>query len=117
MIQIGINKSTFHILDTTMEGFCLPTRVRRISKVELVSIMYGPNDNERIHTFQIEICDIHNQGDTPWIIDGNINVIRFVDEHLGGDYNSLDREAINDLIWQLGIISIPITNGVTYGPT
>lgn len=45
----------------------------------------------------------------PWVLGGDFNVIRFSDERKGGDNNVRDMNHFNDLVANLQLVEIPLT--------
>lgn len=46
----------------------------------------------------------------PWVIGGNFNLVRFVEERRGGDTHHTDRQNFNELIDCLDLIDTHMSN-------
>lgn len=56
----------------------------------------------------VESRDLEPTDLTPWVIGGDFNAIRFINERNGGYSDPRDREHFNNLINELGLVDLPL---------
>lgn len=64
---------------------------------QTITVVYGLNSNDQRQELWAEIRGISNTNAHPWIIEGDFNVVRFVDDGSGGDRHDYERQVFNDL--------------------
>lgn len=72
-------------------------------------VVYGLNQSGHQADLWSEILRVRSWRSGPWIIGGDFNIVRFSDERKGRDLNNRDRGKFNELISNLGLIKIPMT--------
>lgn len=99
-IIIVCNGDIYNLVDTVEGIFTLTTVLSRKMDVwqQIVTLVYGPNDQHRRPDLWREIKGVREQSNMPWIIGGDFDAVRFMDEQRGGDSNHREKELFDEVI-------------------
>lgn len=114
-----MNKNYYEVLDTWAMEFTLTVIVKQKNNgwIQKITVIYRPNQRDRRGALWDEIMEISCRNKLPWVIRGDFNVVRYVEERKGGDQNTQNIEVFNEIISMTGLIEIPLNDGSLYGPT
>lgn len=110
-IVIGFNNK-FDLIEIWKGEFSLSVKIKRLADgwIQIVTIVYGPNDTQSHPLFWDEIRSIRNRCDSPWNIGGDFNITRFAHEKRGRDHHPRNREMFNEVITQTKLTDLPLNN-------
>lgn len=88
-IAIGVNQNGYETLNTYAKEFTLTVIIKQRSSdwIQRVTATYGPNHRDRRGTLWDEIYEIGILNSVPWVIEGDLNVIRYAEKRNDGDHN------------------------------
>lgn len=75
----------------------------------MVTLIYDPNEGND--------WEFWEEGDTPWILGGDFNIVQYEIERWGRDRNICKRVQFNEVINMMGLIELPILGGYLLGQT
>lgn len=109
-IIIEVDRNYFEIKESRDGEFNLSIVTRRIKDrwSQLVTAMYSPNQSDRQVNLWNDLITVRSWKSEPWVLEGDFNFVRFLDERKGGDLNTRDRGHFNELIGTLGLLEIPL---------
>ena len=73
--------------------------------------IYGPNDNNLRGQIWDELMGIQQFWEVPWCYIKDFNIVRFLNEWLGGSRLTLAMENFSEFIEELSLIDLPLEGG------
>lgn len=111
-ILLGINESKFEVLDSWVMDFSISVLLSNKNEpfIWLFTTVYGPVLSVNRTAFFTEINSIYSLGHTAWLIGGDFNLIRARSEKTGASFNYVLSNRFNDVISNLTLIELPLSN-------